>query len=73
MNIEIEDFKTGWFGLHIGLSPEDIDKLIKRLELIKQSPERHFHIFSDYEGSGGVGDIEFYIQGDNQTDNVTLE
>ncbi len=73
MNIEIEDFNTGWFGLKIGLKLEDIDNLIKRLELLKQSAEKHFHIFSDYEGHGGVGDIELYVQGNDQADNVTLE
>jgi hypothetical protein len=73
MNIEIEDFMTGWFGLTIGLKPEDIENLIKRLELLRQDAERHFHIFSDCEGPGGVGDIEFYVQGSDQADNVTLE
>jgi hypothetical protein len=73
MNIEIEDFKTGWIGLKIGLKPEDIDNLIKRLELLKQGAEKHFHIFSDYEGPIGVGDIELYVQGIDQADNLTLE
>jgi hypothetical protein len=73
MNVEIEDFKTGWFGISIGMTPQDINRLIKRLESLKQHPKNHFHIFSDCEGDGGVADIEIYLQGADQADNVTLD
>jgi len=73
MIVEIEDFKTGWFGIGIGLKSDEIDQLIELLKMIKADPEQHFHISSpDYTGDGGVGDIEIYIQNESQKDNVTF-
>ena len=54
MHIKIEDFKTGWFGLAMGIKKEEIDKLIDALKTIKQN-SGHFHLRSDYTGDGGGG------------------
>jgi hypothetical protein len=72
MLVDIEDFKTGWFGLSIGIKKNDVDKLIDALQKIK-SKDGHFHLRSDYHGSGGVGDIEFFILDENETDNMKLD
>ena len=60
MYVNLEDFKTGWYGMSITLSTEDIDQLIKNLKVLKDNKEKHLHFFSDYEGNGGVGDVAFY-------------
>ncbi len=60
MKAHLEDFKTGWFGLTLGVDPEEIDMLIAALHHLKASKE-HFHCRSECEGKGGIGDIEFYF------------
>jgi len=59
MEMTLEDFKTGWFGLQVGLTDAEIDKLLQHLSDLKKT-KGHFHIRSDMEGSGGVGDVEFF-------------
>jgi hypothetical protein len=59
MQVEIDDFKTGWFGLKLGLTDADIAALISSLEALRMH-RGHFHARSDFSGNGGVGDIEFY-------------
>jgi len=61
MYVELEDFKTGWYGISISLRKNEIDVLIENLEQLKRDEDQHFHISSDYKGEGGVGDIEFSI------------
>jgi len=59
MEITLEDFKTGWFGLSIALTDEDIARLIQHLEQLRTSKD-HFHIRNNtFEGVGGIGDVEF--------------
>lgn len=71
MRVELEDFKTGWFKISIGLRKVEIDKLIDHLMMLKQG-EGHFHFSSDYEGDKGVGDIEFYVKAGEQPDNMGI-
>lgn len=70
MIVEMEDWKNGWFGLGIGLKPNEIDELIQLLQMIKNDHEQHFHISSEYKGEGGVGDIEVYVQEEDKEDNM---
>jgi hypothetical protein len=72
MKVEIEDFNTGWFGLVIGIKNSEIDQLINTLKEMKES-NGHFHLRSDYDGSGGVGDIEFYSQDEKEKNNMELD
>ena len=72
MHVEIEDWKSGWSGLRIGIDPIEIDRLIELLVLIKNDPEQHFHISSDYKSIGGVGDIEFSIRDESESHNMNL-
>ncbi len=70
MNVEFEDFGTGWIQVFLALKEDDIDSLIEMLKMLKDSPESHFHLASDYEGESGVGDIEISIQGKDQKNNM---
>lgn len=64
MKANIHKFETGWYGIQIGLSEHDINKLIADLKELKDS-KGHFHRRSDFEGDGGIGDIEFsYLESD---------
>jgi len=58
MQGEIENWNNGWYGVSLALSIADIDHLISQLTKLRGSPEQHFHITSDYSGSGGLGGIE---------------
>jgi hypothetical protein len=42
------------------------------LQELKADPEQHFHISSDYKGTGGVGDIEVFVKPDDSPDNLFL-
>lgn len=72
MRADIENFKTGWYGITIGMKTQQIDCLIAALEKMK-STQSHFHLRSDFEGSGGVGDIEFCWMPDKTIDNMDLD
>lgn len=72
MQADLEDFKTGWYGLTLGVKHDDIDQLIAALQHLKTS-KNHFHFRSDFQGNGGIGDIEFYYQTDDNNDNLVIE
>lgn len=72
MRSTIEDWKNGWLGLELALSAEEIDKLIERLQLIKVDSDQHFHISSDYKGSGGLGEITFCRKNADLVDNFFI-
>lgn len=73
MNIQIEDFKTGWFGISIGIKGPEIDLFIDALNDLKRGDGGHFHIRSNYEGQAGGGDIEIYMQDESASDNAVLD
>ena len=72
MNVNLEDFKTGWYGVTIGLNTQEIDRLIDALTAIKKD-KSHFHLRSEFDGDGGVGDIEIYWEENDISSNMTLE
>lgn len=72
MHVKIEDWKNGWSGISVGIDPDEIDRFIELLKMIKDDREQHFHISSDYKGAGGVGDIEIFIRGEREEHNMIL-
>ena len=72
MNADLEDFKTGWFGLFIGLKSQEIEELIGALEDLKKY-KSHFHFRSTFEGNGGIGDIEVYYEEEGVPNGLSLE
>jgi hypothetical protein len=70
MHTKLEDWKNGWFGVELGISPEEIDPLIAQLRMLKEDYDQHFHISSDYKAAGGVGDITVYVQSPDQPSNM---
>lgn len=72
MYANLEDFKTGWYGLSLGLSEDEIDNLVAALQRLK-STKNHFHFRSNFEGAGGLGDIEIYLHPTSQAGTLYLE
>lgn len=72
MHVKIEDWKNGWSGISVGIDPDEIDRFIELLKMIRENPEQHFHVSSDYKGTGGVGDIEVFVRGENEGYNMSL-
>ena len=72
MQARLEDFATGWFGLQIGLSDKDIALLIDNLNALRDS-KGHFHARSDFTGTPGIGDIEFYWAESGTGSNLVIE
>ncbi|CAD1786710.1 hypothetical protein XSP_000352 [Xanthomonas euroxanthea] len=61
MRGEIDDWNNGWYGITLALSPAEIDCMIGLLTRLRDDPEQHFHISSNYSDAGGLGDIEVYV------------
>ena len=72
MIAEIEKWKEGWQGITLGLSNEEIDEFISLLQQIRKDNEQHFHISSNWKGEPGVGDIEIYVKGEEQVNNMSF-
>lgn len=72
MHVKLEDWKNGWSGISIGIDPAEVDRLIELLKMIREDPNQHFHISSDYRATGGIGDFEFFIRSPNEEHNMFL-
>ncbi len=72
MKSEIEDFKTGWFGISLGLNNNEIENLIAKLRELKENKD-HFHYRSDFIGKEGIGDIEFYYTEEDIKNDLSLD
>ncbi|WP_435008642.1 hypothetical protein P12x_005852 [Tundrisphaera lichenicola] len=70
MHAELEDWKNGWYGVHLGLSTGEIDVLIERLKMLRADPDQHFHLSSTYQGGGGLGDVTVYVQDPSEPSNM---
>lgn len=70
---DLEDFKTGWFGVSFGLKLIEIDALIEALNSMKADPDYHFHFRSGWEGEGGIGDVEIYLADDTEKDDLQID
>jgi len=70
LHAELEDFKTGWYGVAIYLREEEIDLLIEQLAGLRRSKDQHSHISISgaSEAEGSIADIEFNVQEGEQDD-----
>jgi hypothetical protein len=71
MHAKLTDFRTGWYEIAIGLREEEIDILIALLQQLQKGIIHHAQAGGDYEGEGGIGDVTFYLQ-TNDEDNLTI-
>jgi len=70
MHSKIQDWKNGWFGVELGLKKEDIPRVISLLQMLQEDSDQHFHLTSDYKGSGGLGDVMVYVQSPDEISNM---
>ncbi len=70
MHSKLNDWKNGWYGIELSLKKEEIDRVISLLQMLKDEPDQHFHLSSDYKGTGGVGDIEVSVQAADEPSNM---
>jgi len=72
MRTKLDNWNNGWIGIELGIRRDEIDPLIALLTMLKNDPDQHFHISSDYKESEGVGDIEIYVQSTDEESNMIL-
>jgi len=72
VHIQIEQFESGWYGLALGLSTTDVDRLIAALGKLKRD-QGHFHLRGDLSGSGPIADLELYLQTADVEENLRLD
>ena len=72
MHSTIEDWKNGWYGVELGLAKEEIEDLIKSLQFLCNNTGQHFHLTSEYKGSGGLGEVTFYVKSNEEEDDMLI-
>ena len=72
MHAVLSDWNNGWSGVQLGIYRNEINELIKSLEMIRDDPKLHFHLSSDYKASGGLGDIEIFALPDDAPRNFFM-
>jgi hypothetical protein len=70
MHSKLTDWKNGWFGVELGIGKHEIDVIIDHLKMLKEEPDQHFHVSSDYKTQGGLGDITIYVQTPEEQSNM---
>jgi hypothetical protein len=70
MNVTREDFDSGWSDIFVGLTPGEIDQMIRLLQDLKENPTTHFHIGSEFKDNSRVSDIEFHVKREQDPDNM---
>ena len=74
MNVKYEKFKSGWVGISLALSPDEIDLFIQRLTELKIGRIGHFHVRNeDFSAEEGISDIEITTIGGNESDNMIID
>lgn len=72
MKIIFKNFKNTWYEITLGLKKNEIEGLIEKLRDIQNGDIDHLHISNNFEGEGGIGDIEIYLQDEEEEDNIKL-
>ncbi len=68
MKIQLEDFKTGWYSLALGLKENDIDQLIDFLKQLKEK-KSHIHIVCSSEAPG-LENLEIHYADETENSNA---
>ena len=72
MRVVLEDWGNGCSGLHIGLAQSELPRLIELLQTLNANHEQHFHIASENQAPGSIGDIEVYLKSAEEKDNMRI-
>jgi hypothetical protein len=72
MRVIIEDIGNGMININLGMRPDEIDKLVRDLQIMKGNPDQHFHISSNFDGTCRIGEFTFYNKESNEPDDIQL-
>lgn len=73
MDIQLNKFPSGWVGMSLTLTDEDINKLVSRLTSLQNGKCGHFHIRrDDLSGEPSVADIEISLD-NNDSGTMNIE
>lgn len=73
MKVKLNDFGTGWFAVELGITESEINQLISNLQSLKEKKFDHFVLANNSdEGSQGIENIEIYLSGDNEKNNMVI-
>ena len=76
MKTFVEQFESGWIGLSIAFSEEEIDLLIKSLNELKDGQLDHFHFRRDdlnvLSGKFGLADVEISIMDSDEIHDMEI-
>jgi hypothetical protein len=72
MNSEVEDWGKNRFGVRLALDPEEIDRLIASLRVLRKDSDQHFHISADNAGEARLADIEVGVLARGQSHNMRI-
>lgn len=74
MNAKLEKFDSGWVGVSLALSTDEIELLLQRLASLKSGDITHFHLRSDdFSPCEGIADIEFCLIGEQEPNNMVID
>ena len=72
MRSQLQDWKTGWYGIWFGLKKSEARKMRELLGKLLDGELDHIHFRGDFDGDGGIGDVEFGLIGDEEGDDLSL-
>ncbi|MCC7096204.1 MAG: hypothetical protein IT472_03375 [Thermomonas sp.] len=62
MRITLNRFESGWVGISIALTDENLDLFVQKLQALKAGSIGHFHLrANDFDGQPNVGDVEISL------------
>ena len=70
MRIEVESSTDRWVGLALVFAPDDLDRVIANLVVMKSNPDQHFHVTTT-GSEGPFVDLEICVDA-AQSPNATL-
>jgi hypothetical protein len=74
MKATVEKFESGWIGIALSLSPQDVEQLIGKLQALRQGDLGHFHVRQNLWGSTpGVADLEFSMEQAEEEAELSIE
>jgi hypothetical protein len=72
MKLTLDQAQAGWYEVSIGLSSEEVARLIALLVRIRDDPDQHFHLSHQDGSHGGPGQVTFYSSSPEDEPNGVL-
>jgi hypothetical protein len=70
----MDKFESGWIGVSLAVSRQEIELLIQRLKELHSGTIGHFHLRNeDFLSEEGISDIEITTMGAGESDNMTVD